>query len=360
MHCTPQGSPVAQKTDFEGSTLPRRFFDRGLVIWIILFSFGSGALAVAESEEAKPAPAKTEDAATPDDSGITWQPSFEAAVAAAKKESRPIMVDFWTTWCGFCKKLDRETYGDESVIRFVRDRLISVKVDGDKRADLRTRYGVEGYPTILFLSPSGAEIKRIVGFRPPEAFLSEASKAIQSSADMKKFSAAAAESPDDADAQRVYARALFAAGNGEEAVQLLEAFLKRHPDASGVHLDLGDMYRAAGKAEEAARHFEKVVDTTSGDQAAEIHQASLALARTRIALKQTEGAVKVLDRLLAKEITARVRLEGLFLRAFCHARLKDAASSIADLRAAETVDPDGVWGLRASLIRDVVTPRERS
>ncbi len=305
---------------------------------------------------------------------IQWQATFESALARAAKEEKPLMVDFETEWCGFCKKLDRETYGNVQVIQFVQQFFIAVKVDGDKRTDLRDRYSVEGYPTIVFLSPQAVELKRIVGYRPPDDFLAEAGKAARSSATLGKLKEEAASHPDDADAQRAYARALFAAGNTNEALSRLEAFKNKHPDALGVRLDLGDLLKAAGKLEDACAQYEAALAgaASAADEIVEAagaegpkkpssrRSAHLSLARTRLQLRHYEKCVTVLTDFLESpqpELAPPDILEGLFLRAYAHATLGRADAALADLKAAEELDTEGLWGLRASLIRELVEVR---
>ena len=83
--------------------------------------------------------------------GIQWAASFEKALEAASKTQRPLLVDFEAEWCGWCKKLDRDTYGNEAVIRFVNGFFVAVKVDTDHEKALAKMYKVSGLPTILVL-----------------------------------------------------------------------------------------------------------------------------------------------------------------------------------------------------------------
>lgn len=101
---------------------------------------------------------------------IKWEKDFNTALKKAAAQKKPVMVDFYTDWCGPCKWLDEKTYSDPGVIEQAKN-FISVKVDGDKNRELISAYKIRGYPTIGFLDHTGKETYRVVGFRPPEDFL---------------------------------------------------------------------------------------------------------------------------------------------------------------------------------------------
>ncbi len=89
---------------------------------------------------------------------------FSAALSRAKKENRLVMVDFYTDWCGWCKKLDKETYGDARVADALRD-VISIKVNAEKGGEaVAERYRVRGFPTVIFVSSSGEVVRKVEGY----------------------------------------------------------------------------------------------------------------------------------------------------------------------------------------------------
>ena len=57
---------------------------------------------------------------------LTWI-SFEQAVELQKKEPRKILIDIYTDWCGWCKKMDKYTYTDQSVINNLNTKYYLVK-----------------------------------------------------------------------------------------------------------------------------------------------------------------------------------------------------------------------------------------
>jgi thioredoxin-related protein len=98
--------------------------------------------------------------------------SFDQAKALAAKEHKAIMVDFYTTWCVWCKTLDRNTYSDENVGKIADAKFISVKIDAEKGEGktLAKTYGISGYPTIMFFDKDGKEIDRVVGYEDASRF----------------------------------------------------------------------------------------------------------------------------------------------------------------------------------------------
>lgn len=104
------------------------------------------------------------------DNQIKWMYSLSEGLKAAKKSSKPLMVDFYADWCGWCKKLDRETYRDQEVIRLSKD-FICVKVNTDENPEASQHYRVSGLPTIVFLDSNGEIIENVVGYRGSSKYI---------------------------------------------------------------------------------------------------------------------------------------------------------------------------------------------
>jgi thiol-disulfide isomerase/thioredoxin len=100
--------------------------------------------------------------------------AFDAACAAAKDEGKLVFIDFYTTWCGPCKELDKTTWRDAGVGKLVGEKAVALKLDAEKEGkDQAKRYKIDAYPTLLLLKPDGMEVDRIVGFREPAKFTEE-------------------------------------------------------------------------------------------------------------------------------------------------------------------------------------------
>jgi len=113
---------------------------------------------------------------------FAWKKYDEGLVLAAKSD-KPLMVDFYTDWCGYCKKLDKNTYADPQVAEYIKTHFIPVKVNAESKepmnipsgqitgSSLAKSFGVTGYPAIWFLKPNGERINYYPGYAPPEKFI---------------------------------------------------------------------------------------------------------------------------------------------------------------------------------------------
>ena len=105
---------------------------------------------------------------------IDWQKNYDSALKQAKNENKLVMVDIYTDWCGWCKKLDRDTYSDKEVQAKLAKGFIAMKVNPEKSADgakLAKQFSVHGFPFIAFVDADGKLVAQINGYLPAEKFL---------------------------------------------------------------------------------------------------------------------------------------------------------------------------------------------
>ena len=95
---------------------------------------------------------------------ISWRADFAAARKEAAAAAKPLLLDFGTESCLWCKKLDATTFRDRSLVELVAERFIPVKVDGERQEALTQSLGVQAFPTIVLLSAEGKVIGRHEGF----------------------------------------------------------------------------------------------------------------------------------------------------------------------------------------------------
>ncbi len=117
--------------------------------------------------------------------GDGWQTDYKAALEQAAKENKPVLLDFTgSDWCGWCIKLNKETFSQPEFQKFAEKNLILVELDfpqgkpqaesvKKQNAELQAKYGVEGFPTLVLLNSKGKEIARNPGYLPggPKGFI---------------------------------------------------------------------------------------------------------------------------------------------------------------------------------------------
>ena len=123
--------------------------------------------------------------------GISFQQGeFQAMLDKAKAENKLIFMDVYTTWCGPCKMLDRNTFSDAQVGSKFNASFVNYKLDAEKGEgiNIARKYAVRAYPNMLFINGQGEVVHRVVGYRPPEELLKEGEAAGQKAATMKPLS----------------------------------------------------------------------------------------------------------------------------------------------------------------------------
>ena len=147
------------------------------------------------------------------------QISFEEALKMASSSNKVVMIDFYTTWCGPCKLLDKRTWTDESVRKWLREKTIALKIDAEEQVKLAKRYGVDAYPTLTFIKSDGTQMGRLVGYKTPDQFKTEADKILAGEDPLARFKQQWDEKSEDPQFRMQFGDALKRHGQPEKALE---------------------------------------------------------------------------------------------------------------------------------------------
>jgi thiol-disulfide isomerase/thioredoxin len=257
---------------------------------------------------------------------IAWRNSLPAAQAEAKKSHKLLMVDFYTSWCGYCKKLDAETYTDANVIK-LSGQVVTIKVDAEREGkDLAMKYGVHGFPTILFLNDTGGVEGMIDGYLPPANFIQTFNNTMKRHQDF--LGAQARYQKNSNDVQTAFALEGFyaAQGNGSRTVAMQQQVERLDPqNAKGLLsrscLYLGDYYSMRGKFDKSVPLYHRALKITREPRDLAIGHLSLAYCNlSQNHLKQALPDLKAIQTLAncppdlknaAQQILAKLKEKGI-------------------------------------------------
>jgi thioredoxin-related protein len=131
--------------------------------WLPLF------LMVAMAASAAPAP-------------VRWR-DWDSGLKEARDKKLPVLVDVYTDWCGWCKRMDRDVYSQPEVRDYLSRKFVTVKLDAEATDPARyedqdytgrtlaSHFGITGYPTTIFLRASGDHLINAPGYIPADRFL---------------------------------------------------------------------------------------------------------------------------------------------------------------------------------------------
>ena len=101
---------------------------------------------------------------------ISWLTDYDQALQQAKTDNKLVVIDFFATWCGPCKEMERTTFTDERVRRRMKD-FVPLKIDVDRQVKIAARYGIEAYPTTAVVKADGKPVTGSVGLLEADNYL---------------------------------------------------------------------------------------------------------------------------------------------------------------------------------------------
>jgi thioredoxin-related protein len=113
---------------------------------------------------------------------VAWR-GWNEGLAAASGGGKPVIVDVYTDWCGWCKRMDRDVYARSDVSEYLNQHFVMVRLNAEsaERVSYSGRsmtaralaggFEVTGYPTTIFLKADGTHLVNVPGYIPADKFL---------------------------------------------------------------------------------------------------------------------------------------------------------------------------------------------
>ncbi len=110
---------------------------------------------------------------------LHWNEGMEAA----RRTGKPVVVDVYTDWCGWCKRMDAEVFSRPDVSQYLAGHFVTVRLNAESGENvtwqghaysarsLASRFDVSSYPTTIFFTSSGEHLANVPGYLPRDRFL---------------------------------------------------------------------------------------------------------------------------------------------------------------------------------------------
>ncbi|TGK24036.1 DUF255 domain-containing protein [Leptospira yasudae] len=234
---------------------------------------------------------------------IQWEKSVKTAFEKAKTNGKPIFIDVYADWCGYCKTLKNEIYPKKEVQAEL-SKFVTLSLDGDTFPNLKRKYGIKGYPSILFLDQNGSLIDKITGMPDAKMILKLLRNAYARRNLEKEYLDQLAKDPNGIKANfqvgvyyfeaREYTKAIqffqksldsnetknvdkkhdalfnlgisyLETGNFKSALTTFNSYIAKYPsgDLSSILFFRANAYEELGQKEEAKADYKKVMDLTT-------------------------------------------------------------------------------------------------
>lgn len=94
--------------------------------------------------------------------------SYDELLRESRKQKKPIILEFWATWCIPCRKMENETFANPEFAAYINKNFLVYKVNIDTfdGMDIADKYNIDAYPTLIQLDSKNKYVNRYKGFFP--------------------------------------------------------------------------------------------------------------------------------------------------------------------------------------------------
>lgn len=274
--------------------LLNRTFKRGvistLLIAMCLLLIQNGFMAFAEPKE------------------IEWMNSVEDALKKSKETGKPVFVDIFADWCGWCHRLENEVFPHEKISSLLENKFVPLRVDSDANPSFSNKYGVTGLPTLLVLRADGTALKKISGYQPVDEL------------------------------HQILTSTLEAVNNKEDLTQLVA----REPKNASAHYRLGIAAAQLNEPTVATQHLGKALELDEQGEKIERETTLFTLARIHASMGQLDQSLGYIDTLIGKYPDSENYYSAHFLRGMALLEKEDETQARESLKKVIDAPEDSV------------------
>jgi thioredoxin-related protein len=96
---------------------------------------------------------------------VNWY-SYAEGMTLGKIEKKRMFLHFYADWCAYCVQMAKDTFQDTSVVAFLNENFIPIRVNVDQEQETAVKYAVIGLPFTIFLTEMGEPILSLPGYIP--------------------------------------------------------------------------------------------------------------------------------------------------------------------------------------------------
>jgi thioredoxin-like negative regulator of GroEL len=234
---------------------------------------------------------------------VRWETNFARATSAARETNRPMLVEFWATWCETCAAMDANVYSDGRVASAM-SKVIPVRVDIDREPGISRKYEISGTPTLMLMDAYGNELFRFTGSLSLDRVVQLLGELPADISRINRLSGSLASDRDRFDSvvalgRELRAEGFYVASNRYFARAIRARDTVRGTDArAAILVEMGRNHLDLNAFEEAVRTFDQAMREKPGGQLEP--DAMLGSGKALLALGKKEQARRMLEALTTR------------------------------------------------------------
>ena len=169
--------------------------------------------------------------------------SFDEALKVAAKENKLVFIDFYTDWCGPCKKMAKDVFPQKMVGDFMNAKFVNLKLNAEKEGrELATRYKVNAYPTFIVLDSEGKVVTDLKGSMDGQTFIQKLGGKLNPEMTPERLAERYKQGERTPELINAYALNLMEKGNENEGFKVVNDYFNSLSDKERLSLENSFLY----------------------------------------------------------------------------------------------------------------------